>query len=423
MRFQSDRGAVLIHVAISLIVLLSFTAIVVDQGVMYVARRQAQNAADAGAHGGAVSLMNNMTDYTGATAAAQHFAGQQNIVWGQQTSTANIVVSPLPFACPGWVGGGNACIRVDVMRGQPDASGTGHTNTIRTYMASLFGVNQQGVRATATAQVGAGNLVSCIKPWVVVDKWVDNFHGGLNPNAWDMDDVFHPGIDTYVKPGFRADTDTGMQLMLKGDGHEWGAGWSMRIELGGGNGSSTYVDEIQGCPSWVKPIGLYDGTSPCESRSNLQYEEKGCIGVRPGVSQGPTVKHGVDELIALDSTAKWDTGLNKVVGGCTQSGTCAQVNPLGMDVSPRIIALALFDPQACFETSCQTGNNTVAEVVNIFGFFLEGTCDEVFATPPAWCGQPDKTVVGRMMPYPGSSSGAAGSAGPETFLKIVRLVQ
>jgi hypothetical protein len=65
-------------------------------------------------------------------------------------------------------------------------------------------------------------------------------------------------------------------------------------------------------------------------------------------------------------------------------------------------------------------------VTNLLGFFVEGMCSDVFATPPAWCGtgsDPSKTVVGRLVGYPGQSTSASGSAGPETFLKVVRLIR
>ena len=53
-RLRDDRGAIIIHVAFALLALLAFSAFVVDMGVMWVSRRQAQNAADAGALAGAV---------------------------------------------------------------------------------------------------------------------------------------------------------------------------------------------------------------------------------------------------------------------------------------------------------------------------------------------------------------------------------
>ena len=53
---NGERGAITIHVSIALIALLAFSAFVIDYGSMWVSRRQAQNAADAGALAGAISL-------------------------------------------------------------------------------------------------------------------------------------------------------------------------------------------------------------------------------------------------------------------------------------------------------------------------------------------------------------------------------
>ena len=50
-RRDPERGAILLHVAIGIVVLIGFLTFVVDYGVMWVARGQAQNAADAGRFG------------------------------------------------------------------------------------------------------------------------------------------------------------------------------------------------------------------------------------------------------------------------------------------------------------------------------------------------------------------------------------
>jgi hypothetical protein len=120
---KAERGAVVIFVALALFALLAFSAFVVDYGVMWVSRRQAQNAADAAAMAGARSLPINGGSNAEATAAALAFASQIPI-WGQNPAAADVVVSPL--ACPAGTGGGGACIRVDVMRGAPDRDGNPH---------------------------------------------------------------------------------------------------------------------------------------------------------------------------------------------------------------------------------------------------------------------------------------------------------
>jgi hypothetical protein len=142
------------------------------------------------------------------------------------------------------------------------------------------------------------------------------------------------------------------------------------------------------------------------------------------VKNGPTTD-GVHDLVNLDTGASWDTTNNTVTGGCTTTGNCQTVNPLGLPISPRVVPIALFSPSA-YSAGGFTGNGGMARVMNLLGFFIEGMCDEVYATPPAWCGtggDPGKTVVGRLMRYPGQGSGASGSAGPATFLRMVRLIR
>ena len=82
---DNDRGAVLVHVAFAVLALTAFTTFVIDYGVFWVGRRQAQNAADAGALAGAIALAYddpNDRSSTGVAAQAAVAAAQRNPVWG-----------------------------------------------------------------------------------------------------------------------------------------------------------------------------------------------------------------------------------------------------------------------------------------------------------------------------------------------------
>ena len=304
-----------------------------------------------------------------------------------------------PILCPDKIDPN--CIRVDVYRGVNRANAN-QGAPIQTFMVSILGITEQRIRATATAQVAAGNALKCIKPWVVADKWVDNSGTGTNTSGWDQSDTFDPGVDTYPGLGFSAQTDVGLQLMLKGEGKDWSSGWQLEVDLNGGNGGNVYNQEIAGCPNWVPTIGLYDGSTSCTNNPGDINYEKGCLNVKTGVKNGPTIQ-GVHDLVALDRNATWDTSSNTVTGGCTTAGNCQSQNPLGFAMSPRIVPIALFSPQA-YADGGFNGNGGMARVMNLLGFFVEGMCDEVYATPPTWCGtggDPGKTVVGRLMRYPG----------------------
>ena len=79
---RSESGAVLVYVSVAIIGLVAFSALSIDYGVMWSSRRQAQNAADAAAHAGAVSLaFDSPTDFERARAIAQT-VGQANTVFG-----------------------------------------------------------------------------------------------------------------------------------------------------------------------------------------------------------------------------------------------------------------------------------------------------------------------------------------------------
>ncbi len=82
---QNERGSILIHVAISMIGLLAFGAVAIDYGVMWTARRQAQNAADAAALAGAISLQTYGSDWDRARGIAQAI-GEANYVFGEAPS-------------------------------------------------------------------------------------------------------------------------------------------------------------------------------------------------------------------------------------------------------------------------------------------------------------------------------------------------
>ena len=82
-RLRSTRGAVLIHVGVAMIGLLGFCAMSIDYGILWTARRQAQNAADAAALAGAISLAFNDPADTNRARFAAESAGEANLVWGQ----------------------------------------------------------------------------------------------------------------------------------------------------------------------------------------------------------------------------------------------------------------------------------------------------------------------------------------------------
>jgi hypothetical protein len=170
--------------------LLGFTAFVVDYGVMWTSRGQVQTSADAGALAGALALAyDSPSDFAMAQTKARAIA-RTNAVWGQ---APDVLLADVTFpACPPPDAGGT-CVRVNAFRNQRPGG-----NALPVFFAQLVGVDDQGVRATATAQVGIGNAAQCVKPWAVADKWAEHWENKKASTApWTPDSAF----DKYTDKG------------------------------------------------------------------------------------------------------------------------------------------------------------------------------------------------------------------------------
>ncbi|MBK5297506.1 MAG: hypothetical protein JJE40_10140, partial [Vicinamibacteria bacterium] len=174
--FGRERGAVLVHVAVTMLGLLGFSALVIDFGIMWSSRRQAQNVADAAALAASISMAYDAPgDYDRARATAKR-VGESHKVFGLAPTidlgsgsnadiTQDISFPPCP---PGLDGPTDTCVRVNVYRNAVK-------DALPTFMASVIGVFSQGVKATATSQIAEGNQIECLLPFAVIDRWADNY--------------------------------------------------------------------------------------------------------------------------------------------------------------------------------------------------------------------------------------------------------
>ena len=81
-RMANERGAVLVLVVMSLVVMLGMAALAIDTGIMYVARSEAQRAAESGAHAGAGVFLQAPGDEDGARAEAEAYGEANQVRWG-----------------------------------------------------------------------------------------------------------------------------------------------------------------------------------------------------------------------------------------------------------------------------------------------------------------------------------------------------
>lgn len=466
-----DRGAVLVHTAFALLALIAFTTFVVDYGTLWLSRRQAQNAADAGALAGALTLMTSEpnidnTDPDSLTKRTAEQVAESNLVYGQapdvvRATDVTILCPDCTEQCPN--DPASTCVRVDAYRNQA------RSNPLPVFFGSLVGLTQQGIRATATAEVTGANTVRCLLPFALADRWADdtdNFDDPAFPDdslpgtdGWTMTDVFEgasttpSGSDTYVPPypgndttGWTVEADYGRQILLHAYFGQFSAGWGGIVNLPNSSGGADVFDDIVGCnPAGV---GIADPNETCTGYSPASTTEAqalaGCVGIQSGWQQGP-VEAGIDKgqgqvdsLVEQDDDAHWASSPNAGPENALFPGAVVDVNgALNME-SPRIRPVAVFDnTHYTNNPSCtnQAGTACVVKVVNIIGLFIEGVCSEVKAAGGLQPGMdciydsgnsthPDSQVVGRIVTLPASYLETAGNPASESsFLKIVRLIR
>jgi hypothetical protein len=169
---QNEAGMTLILVAGAMVVLLGISALAIDLVALYVARNEAQRAADAAALAGAtIFVAQGCTTGVGgcvpngpqeapATTQAINVAAQ-NLVFGQAPSSSTVATS---FSYPN---SEEPQITVTVYRD------SAHSNAMPTFFAKIFGIKTANVSASATAEAynpsggGVSVGVSCLKPFLV----------------------------------------------------------------------------------------------------------------------------------------------------------------------------------------------------------------------------------------------------------------
>lgn len=162
---DKETGSVLLIVAAAMMFLLAISALAIDLANFYLARAQAQRAADAAALAGASEFVQSGCLTTGCSAGGgqelparqqAEAVGNHNYIAGQ---FAEIKDGDIAFSYP------NPCEpQITVIAGR----------AVPTLFAKVFGINTVNINAQATAEAynsacggGAQVAVSCVKPFLV----------------------------------------------------------------------------------------------------------------------------------------------------------------------------------------------------------------------------------------------------------------
>jgi|SRR5690348_1904621 len=162
----TEKGSILLIMAVAMVMMLGISAIAIDLVNLYLARAQAQRAADAAALAGAKSFVTSGCATSGCTPGGvqETMAAQQAVAVAAQNDIAGqpAVVDPAS----------------DVVFSYPTAEEPQITVTtgrsVGTFFAKVFGVRTVNVSATATAEAynpaGGGNTAlgqQCLRPFLV----------------------------------------------------------------------------------------------------------------------------------------------------------------------------------------------------------------------------------------------------------------
>ncbi len=332
---RKARGSISLITALGLVALAGFGALAVDYGYLQWKRSQLQAAVDVAALAGAAGLVSFGGDMERIRAEAVRF-GRANIdardnpnaALGAGDVTVNLV-------SPGWV---------EVRAGLT----AGRGNPAQLFLGRILGRETSDVTATARAQTFCSTVSRCIKPWTVPTKftWDDNCGAAKYRNG--VLDVDVPCEMSSINVLGYSVADVGTRIVLKtGDPHSTIApGQYSPVDLPPANqgqpvsGGSAYRDNIAGCTG--------GNSQPVSVNDFLQLE--------PGNMIGPT-KQGIQELIAQDPDAYWDTASKAIKGSIYP-------DPLS---SPRVGIITFFDPR----DPPTSGRNTI-QIYQLGAVFVEG---------------------------------------------------
>ena len=375
--YRDEQGMSFVYVGMGFMGFLAASTLAIDVGMFMTARAQSQNAADAGALAGAVALVQN--SYTDRSSSGPAVQGAIN------TAQSNKIMGDVPSVLTG-----DVSFPTDPATGQADRvqvqvyrSGA-RGNAVPTLMGSLFGVQTVDITAVATAEASPANAMTCVKPFMIPDKWSEK----QNP-PWDTNDTFDmfdnhgaplPNPDVYVGAkdpgytGYSVANDKGTVLVLR-SGSDINPSFYYSWKMPGDTGGNFYRDNIANC-----------------NQTTMHWDDP--IIQEPGDKSGPTIQ-GINDLIAKDPNTYWDTSCNCVKGSAY--GT-----------SPRVFPIPLYDP-AFYATGKANGRPADFKIANFLGFYADHTSGN--------------SIYGRITNVTGLVDPDAGPAPDGAFPRAIRLVQ
>jgi Flp pilus assembly protein TadG len=407
-RLRGEEGAVLLQVGVGLLAFTAVSALVIDYGAQLVSHAQVQNTVDAAALAGATSLaFDDSFDLSAegpAAAAALTFA-RQNAVWGQAPTPATVDIQfPACNARDEEDSDNTLLACIDVTAHRDKTAG----NAVSALMGGLVDSESFGVAAFARAQARDANATDCLKPLAIPDRWLERMLPWSPASTFDLYNAIGQELDFAVRDVYVGPTQTG-----NGSGLTFSAYRGARITLTPGRlsypiGAWQYL-----------PVQIAGGRFPS---NDVQANTSGCAAslvtlehpdadTRLRFAAGDVAANetliaaGAQQLVAKDPAAQWNPVTKRIDNSCAEDETqCASM-------SPRLVALAVYDP---FELTTALHDGAAGDVRlrNIIGLFIESV------------DVPGQTITGYITRHPGLRDETAITLHDDSsFLRTARLVQ
>jgi hypothetical protein len=263
---------------------------------------------------------------------------------------------------------------------------------VPTLIGGLFGVDTADIVARATAEASPANAMTCVKPFMIPDKWTEKVDSKGKPtgtwtpsSTFDMydnhgdplanPDVYHSVTETGYT-GYTVANDVGQTLTLRaGTGGNIVPSFYYSWKMPGDTGGDFYRENIENC-----------------NTSIIKYGDP--IIQEPGDMMGPTIQ-GIEALIAKDPGTSWDT-------------SCKCVKGSKFSTSPRVFPIPLYNPYK-YANAKQGGRSAEYEVANFLGFYVDHV--------------DSNQIFGRITNIVGVTAPDAGPAPDLLFPKSIRLVE
>jgi len=400
-----ERGVVLFQVGIMLLALVGIVSFAIDYGILWLAREQAQNAADAGALYAATSLaFDDMSTPSPFGDRTKLFAGQTR-VWGEIPVVDNPVFCDDRDACPNIQGLPRPEVRTSFAVTVNVYRDRAHNNALPTFFARVFGVADQEVRAQAKATVAPVNVATCVWPLAMPDDWFP----ASPPRNPPSPACPQPQADQYVDPFVRYAYPPGPPALCDKpndyvppsvDSDDYLPTGYQLLELNP-TMQPTGLDP-QSFDHLLGPDPMNPTVWAPARRSGLVPVRIGAVGFNDSMAACNPTKVPLGEYLPIDANASWtdatknaldlvgrdgatwDTAAARIRGSCAVHGTCGAI-------SPRLVLLPLFDPVEYDATrlgSAACGGLPCIKAVNFVGFFIDSRSDATH-------------IVGHLTTYPG----------------------